>query len=152
MTRKYYFFETRKRDTGEEFTTLLDDAPDWLKAAVRDAHNGALPNDWVFEECKAAFDAGTDPDELDDYVDGRVEVYTRPLFQWAADMCLTNMFAEAQEEASEFGRSSDDMEKRLQAIQYCAIRYIATVMVQAEIAAIERSHRYGGAVFISREC
>ena len=54
-------FVIHTRADGETFTTLADDAPAWLQEAVREAHQGDLPNDWVYAECRAAaeaFDAG----------------------------------------------------------------------------------------------
>lgn len=129
-----YFDNTKTRDSGERFVTLNDDAPDWLQSAVRDAQ-GTFPNDWIYAECLAAveaFDSGDfDEDYIHEHADGRVDVYTRELYQWAADMCLTDTWANAEEEAKELGGAEASIEQRLTSIQYCAIRYIAEVMLNA---------------------
>jgi hypothetical protein len=129
-----YFDDTKTRDNGEYFVHLKDDAPEWLSDAVRDAHQGTLPNDWIYAECLAAveaFDFGDfDEDYIHEHADGRVDVYTRELYQWAADMCLTDTWANAEAEAAEMGLV-EETEKRLAVIQYCAIRYIAEAMLNA---------------------
>jgi len=146
------FFKTERRrgkgngEEGELFTSLADGAPEWLREAVYEAHHGMLPNDWVFEECRAACDAidegsiepDSDGDDLHQHVEGRVDPYTKDVFQWAADMCLTMLFSLAEERASELGHDGDDTDtsKRLNLIQYCAIEIVAQAMLDAA-----REHR-----------
>ena len=108
MSELSQWFETRKRAGGasdESFVTLKDETPDWLQAAVRDAHKGDLPNDWVFAECEAACNAIDDDslssDDTHDYTDGRVDIYTKDLFCWATDMCLSRTWSDAEEEANQ---------------------------------------------------
>lgn len=91
------YFVQKTRSNGETFYTLTDDAPEELLAAVREAHNDALPNDWVYSIlADFAHDVGkcAAADEPSDYVyewaDGCVDIYTKPLMQWAADMSYTN--------------------------------------------------------------
>jgi|HubBroStandDraft_2_1064218.scaffolds.fasta_scaffold00990_12 hypothetical protein len=128
---------------GEPFTTLADDAPEWLRSAVREAHHGTLPTDWIYAECLAAaemFDAGDLVDSEEDdgdvhaYADSRVDVYTKTLYEWAADFCLTDTWAEAEQEAKDMGLP-EETEKRIAVIQYAAIRHIADTMRRACIAA-----------------
>jgi hypothetical protein len=130
------WFETRKRDSGEAFVTLKDGRPDWLYDAVREAHVSDVPNDWIFAECQAACDAIDEgylvgEDSIHEYADGRVDVYTRELHKWSADMCLTDTYAEAEAEAQDLIAPSADVQERLGAIQYCAIRSIAARMLDA---------------------
>jgi hypothetical protein len=129
------WFETKKRTSGESFVALKYDAPQWLLNAVRGAHQGSMPNDWIFAECEAAcitFSAGTSSDDTFDYCDARVDVYTKNLFSWATEMCLTDTWSSAEEEADELGYSEDDgIVDRIRKIQFSAIRYIAEVMIQA---------------------
>jgi hypothetical protein len=125
-------FETKTRDSGESFVTLNDTAPDWLKEAIREAHNGTLPTDWIYSECRAAveaFDEGSlsDEDDVHSHADGRVDVYTKDLYQWAADFCLTDTWSSAEAEASDMGMP-DETERRIAVIQYAAIRHIADTM------------------------
>jgi hypothetical protein len=128
------YFVSGTRDNGETFVTLRDDRPEWLQDAVRDAHRGTLPNDWTYAECLAAVEAYDESaiadDEMHDHVDARVDVYTKDLYQWAAAMCLTDTWSEAEAEARETGMP-EETERRIACIQYHAIRYIAEVMRSA---------------------
>lgn len=130
------YFETRKRDNGETYTTCKDDAPKWVRDAVYAAHDGMLPNDWVYAECAAAFEAcesgelGGD-NEIHPYADGRVDVYTSALYEWAAQFCNSSLYADAEEEAGEFLNNAASMSERLMAIQYAAIGRIAQTVVDA---------------------
>lgn len=127
----HFVIKTResKHVGGESFVTLATDAPQWLATAVRDAHQGTLPNDWIYAECRAAalaFDEGAlddseDDDSVHEHVDGQVDVYTQALYQWAADFCLTETFSTAEQEARDMGLP-EETEKRLMSIQYAAIR------------------------------
>ena len=128
-------FKSSKRDNGESFLTLTGRAPEWLIAAVRAAHQGDMPDDWVYSECEAAYTAEsdlTDSDTLHEHADSRVDVYTKVLFQWSADHCLGTMYANAESEADDMGVDSSDVEKRFQAIQYCAIQRIAATIAEAK--------------------
>lgn len=131
------FFETKTRDDGKKFVTLADDRPDWLYDAVYEAHQSDAPNDWIFAECEAACDAiddGTlsDDDSVHEYADGRVDVYTRELYQWAADMCLSDTFAAAESDDSDLGTPENDSTvDRLMRLQYHAIARIARIMLEA---------------------
>ncbi|HEV2310777.1 MAG TPA: hypothetical protein VGU73_09645 [Acidimicrobiia bacterium] len=135
------YFTTGTRESGKTFTKLTDDAPEWLKTAVREAHQGTLPNDWIYAECRAAVEAvdsgaldveDEDDDDVHNHADAQVDVYTQELFQWAADFCLTDTFSAAEEEAENMGYGEDDdVSKRLAAIQYAALRHIADTMKQA---------------------
>lgn len=133
MTEFAKHFERKTRDSGEPFVTLKDDAPEWLQDAVQDAHQGTLPNDWIYAECLAAVEAfdneelGEDGDGVHEHADGRVDTYTRDLYQWAADMCLTDTWASAESEAEDMGPTGTTL-NRIASIQYCAIRHIAEIM------------------------
>jgi hypothetical protein len=130
------------------FITLTDDAPEWLKEAVRVAHQGTLPNDWIYVECQAAvlaFDEGSLDDSEDDgclheYTDIRIDTATKDLYQWAADLCLTGTFATAEEEATDMGMLEEkETVKRIMRVQYAAIRDIADAMRQACVAAVKEN-------------
>jgi hypothetical protein len=129
------YFKTGRREGGEAFSTLVDDRPDWLQEAVREAHQGTLPHDWIYAECRAAvesFVAGDldDEDSVHEFAEGRVDVYTKNLYQWAADFCLTETFGFAEQEARDMGLP-EETERRLACIQYAALRHIADVMFRA---------------------
>lgn len=130
------YFQNGARDGGSQFVKMTDDAPEWLVTAVHEAHGSDLPNDWIYAECQAiayAIDDGSvqSEDDLHMHADGRVEVYTQPLFQWMADMCHSDTYALAQDEVADSGDPSPDMVKQASAIQYYAVRRIATVIWEA---------------------
>lgn len=142
------YFATGKRGgaDGESFVSLKDERPDWLHDAVREIHQGDLPNDWIYAECEAACDSIdceilTDEDSVHEYADGRVDIYTRAIYQWAADMANSSTFSQAEEDVSDMGmESSTSLEKRIQAIQYCAVARIArAMMTAAEEASAEKT-------------
>lgn len=124
-------FIKQSRADGSTFYTLKDDAPEGLLEAIREAHCDMFPNDWVWEECKAAYEEETDltdSDALHEYADSRVDIYTKALFTWAADMCLTSLYSDAEPEAEELFSAVPSTSERFQAIQYFAIHRIATVI------------------------
>lgn len=96
MTNFVKFFTTAK--SGH--VTLTDNAPEWLRDAVYDAHGDMLPNDWVFDICMDAvssYDSGDLTEEsVFSWADSRVDVYTKELFQWAADFCLSGLYSDAE--------------------------------------------------------
>jgi hypothetical protein len=123
------------RTNGEAYCHLADDAPQWLKDAVHEAHQTDLPNDWIYNECRAACDAIDDErlqdeDGMHGHCDGRVDVYTKVLYRWAADMCLSDTWACAEENAEEMG-DEGTMVDRLMRIQLCAIESIASTILHA---------------------
>jgi len=143
------FFKRGKRDNGESFVTLTDDRPQWLYDAVHEAHGKDLPNDWIYAECEAACDAIDDgsidvearyyQDAISEHTDGRVDIYTRDLYQWSADMCHSYTWSYAEEEAKDLGSADVDTEKRIAMIQYCAIQSIVDTIVEAWKEAKEES-------------
>lgn len=126
------------RDNPRKVISLKDEHRDgWLKDAIYAAHNGQLPDDWVYEECYAACEAIdesslTAEDGIHDFADSRVDVYTSVRFHWAADHCLSTLFADAEAEAVDLGGADDEaVSDLLGRIQYCAIARIAQTMLSA---------------------
>ena len=134
------FFETRTRDNGDKFVTCIDTTPEWLAAAIRDAHQGDMPSDWIFETikatCEAIDDGPFDADSIGEFADANLEIYTKALYQWAADMCGSSTYSAAEEQASEVGScdANASIEDRIRVIQYYAIQYIADSILQARDA------------------
>lgn len=86
----------RKRDNGDTFISLKDDAPEWMREACRAAHGGMMPDDWRYQfilkvaSAIADLDDGNPDDDRDiddlrhEAVDGAVSVYTSDLTAWLA--------------------------------------------------------------------
>lgn len=79
-------FEKSHRPGGELYTRLRADAPDWLRDAVYEAHDGEIPNDWRYDICSALWDEITDEGnggmEPHEFADGLADVYTGRLLDW----------------------------------------------------------------------
>jgi len=125
-------FETRKRDTGEEFTTLKDDAPEWMTETVHSAHGDMLPDDWRYRMIGAvadamgemlSYDADADLAEGGEALDGLVPVYTADQLAWLASRNDRMGYCdEANEECNVTGAST--MSERIAAGIYLEYREI----------------------------
>jgi len=133
-------FCTRKRGKGPaavSFVTLRASHPEWLQDAVYAAHGGDLPNDWTYAECLAAvegIDSGDlTEDNLGEYADGRVDIYTSARFEWASAHFATIDDDRVQELCAPETSIAD----RIGVAQYIAIEAIASTMLAAarEVAA-----------------
>lgn len=61
-------FEKREREDGSSFLALCSGSPDWIRSAVREAHEGELPNDSRYElirDAALALSEGSFSDEKD---------------------------------------------------------------------------------------
>lgn len=131
------FWTSMKRNDGTDFCILTENAPKWLEAAVHEAHVGDLPNDWIHQECRdacIAIDEGLTDDGVHEHADGQVDIYTKDLARWYFDMCLTNTYSQAEEEATELGAidgGPPSLNQRLMVIQYCAIANITRTILDA---------------------
>lgn len=136
------FFRTINLDNGDKRVVFTDDIPEWLKDACGEAMHHCI-SDWAYVECEAvcdAFDAGdfgtTEEERYDaisSFADLRVDVYTQEVFKWAMLHCLTDIYSEAQERASELGdpEKPGTIEEQIKRIQYCAIESIAQTILAA---------------------
>lgn len=132
MTTYSQHFERRTRDNGETFTTLTDDAPEWLRDAILEAHDDELPNDWRYETCESIVGALEDGAEPEEIADSLVDVYTGPLFQWLADYIGRGAYCdEALESGLAGGTSGDGLEAIVRAGQYLAIETMARGLAEA---------------------
>jgi hypothetical protein len=94
-------FESCTRDGGSVFWATRDDAPEWVRDIVRDAHDGAFPCDWRYDKiADLAHEVGRIPGriaDLDDFeavewADRSADVYNGDLIRWlsiagAVDAC-----------------------------------------------------------------
>lgn len=144
MKHEYYkYFETRKRDNGDTFVTCDPERrPEELHVAIFAAHDGMLPNDWVYAACRSACkriegelrDESHMPDSVacdtcHEWADGEVDVYNSKRYQWASEFCNSNLFATGQEYASDYGQKDQDITDTLGAIQYGALQFIFGAML-----------------------
>lgn len=109
----YEQFERAARATsdGEMFVRIKDGAPDWIKDAVKDAHNGGeiLPDDWTYERARSAFEAISEADDPQDarheWADGEADTYTSARLSWLAD--YPGALDAVDEAVDEFGWPSE---------------------------------------------
>ena len=90
----YDRLETRKRDSGETFVTLTDDAPEWMTEVVHAAHGHFLPDDyryaWIRDAAEhIAQSTDLDADDLMDegmwsWADESVDIYNSDLLRWVS--------------------------------------------------------------------
>lgn len=81
------FLTDRQRPNGEVFYTLKDNAPDWLRDTIREAHGDMLPDDHKYRFIVDALDALSDYDDAEEArerVDSDVDIYTHDLTTWLA--------------------------------------------------------------------
>jgi hypothetical protein len=125
----------REKDTPS-YTRTKDDAPEWIRDLVRDAHgkdyNGSplmFPDDWRYETIHSALgaihDAG-DSADLDDlaheWSDGNVDDYTHARLRWlASDLNRANYCDDA---AGEFGSPDGGIIERIAWGQFAEAREI----------------------------
>ena len=76
-----HFTQDTRKD-GERFYLLTDDAPEWVRDLVHDAHGDFMPDDFRYAMVRDSLDAigagDEDGDELDD------PVYTADLLAWVS--------------------------------------------------------------------
>jgi hypothetical protein len=70
-------------------------------------------------------------DDIHAHADARVDIYTKARFQWGADMCLTDLYSEAESRAEDCDSLRGSINDQLGAIQYFAIEYIAETILAA---------------------
>jgi hypothetical protein len=79
------YFEESKNRPG--VYVLSESAPSWVRDAVQEAHQGSLPNDWVYDVCKSLFDsydASTVKDAYDfahEFAEREVDIYNKSIAQ-----------------------------------------------------------------------
>ena len=129
------FFEVKSRDNGEAFVSLKEGSPGWLRDAVYSAHIDTMPNDWIYAECSAAADAIDEgyltADNVNEFANDRVDVYSAELFQWAANMHATSLFSEAESRANDCGAIVEtDVVSVLSRVQYFALELVAELFLE----------------------
>ena len=107
-------FESKTRGDSE-IVTLKDDCSEELRESVRSAHDGRLPNDWIYATYASLMQKLTEyeienMDDIEEFrgeiVDSEVDFSDYKLFQWLAD----NNQEYVNEAVQEFGIESKDFD------------------------------------------
>ena len=124
-------FVCRTRADGTTYVAMLDDSPEWLRDAVRDAHGDEWPNDWVYDACRGVcesfHDGLSEPGEI---ADGLCDVYNGALARWLADDPI-NRAEWVDDAADEFCVAGAGLFDRLRAGQFLQLCMVAGVIVDA---------------------
>lgn len=124
------------RTSGEEFTRLADDSPEWMRDIVRACHGNMMPDDWryrMIEECADAL-ADREPDQWEDdsheIADSLVDVYNGPRLQWLASRLDRSAYVD---EARDEGLISPDADTfdQLGIGQFMEYREILDLLIRA---------------------
>jgi hypothetical protein len=115
------WFERATRPSGESFTRMKDDAPEWIGEMVHAAHGDMLPDDWRYACIRAAVDHIADTSEADadachEFADSYVDVYTSALTDWLDSH--VNRPGYCDEAAEEYGGEPDGINQRIMLGQY----------------------------------
>ena len=129
-------FEIRTRESsGETFYALADDAPEWLRDAVHDAHGSLMPDDWTYAVCAHVVDAIVDG-EADEWELGRAVRYE--LADSLSDIYTADLLAWLSNDLGNVGRVDDALENgatdlvgAITTAQCDAIAEIVAVLVEA---------------------
>lgn len=126
----YNAFHTDTRDNGETFYKLREDAPEWMRDAIRAAHDAVdeMPDDDVYECCRDA--AGFLSDWSDwggdvpgEFADGQVSAYNAERIEWLAKKPLKRGPL-CDEAAEEYGQTFDGKEWNTGIFQFAAIGWL----------------------------
>jgi hypothetical protein len=81
----YRAMERATREDGSQYVRLRDDAPEWVRTMVYDAHSDILPDDWRYatirDAIEAIMDSGDDEDRSHEFADD-ADVYNSDLLAW----------------------------------------------------------------------
>ena len=130
-------FETRERQSGGTFHALKDNAPEWVRDAVKEAHQDRFPCDWIYQQCdtiageirQEIFHGDNDPHDIGDYIEIEADIYTASLTAWLADH-LDNLNY-CNEWAQEFSTGKVELVAMISGGQWLAKREIADAIIQA---------------------
>jgi hypothetical protein len=81
----YRAMERATREDGSQYVRLRDDAPEWVRTMVYDAHNDILPDDWRYAAIMDALsdiaDHGDTESGRDEFADA-ADIYNADLLTW----------------------------------------------------------------------
>jgi hypothetical protein len=108
-------FVIRKRENGDTFHKLADDAPEWVKAIPRGAHEAVdgsdprMPCDWIYRLCSRAADFAAEyadaenaRDAAGEFAENVCDDSTAALYDWAGSNGYNRALCD--EAAEEYGQ------------------------------------------------
>jgi hypothetical protein len=109
------WFEVATRDVSGDlpedarYVRTKDDAPEWVKAIVYEAHGDFLPDDWRYNVIQDALlwiaDSDDPEDSAGEFADSAVDVYTGARLAWLASNLTRPAYVD--EARAEFGADAD---------------------------------------------
>jgi len=129
-------FVTDKRADGTTFVHMADDAEEWMREAVREAHGDMPPDDFKYRMCEEVADrlADRDSDEWDDAqgeeCDGLVDVYNSGRLRWLSSSLYRAAYIDEARDEGLIGSNADEFE-RIGVGQYVEYREIWGVLQRA---------------------
>lgn len=111
------YFTMKRRENGDCFYCLNDDAPEWLSDAIQSAHDGMFPDDYIYQWC---YDAACAYEDYDGNLDSAIsdlesDVYNNALIQWlASHLSRIDLVDEALQEC--------EFKEIIPAISYAQVR------------------------------
>lgn len=136
-------FEQQERNSGEKFYSLKHGSPQWMVDAIREAHGGIMPNDWIYEHCSRVADqmVDCDPEEWEDsigeWADGLVDVYNADRTAWLASHLDFAAFVD--DAVEELGHSGQGIFGDIGYGQYRCIEGIASELIRGVQAEADNS-------------
>jgi hypothetical protein len=143
---RYFERATRGRENGPDqegstFVRLTDDAPEWLTDAVREAHDGELPDDWRYETCELIasmlderpewLESDDDSDLAHEIADSLTDVYNFDRLTWLAGSLIRPDYV--NDAVREYGIPTDgfDLVEAIGWGQYSCLRQMAEILITA---------------------
>lgn len=119
------WFERAKRSHSDEFYVRLKGSrPEWLQDAVREAHGGMLPNDYVYATARDAVvwiaesDVDCDLDEARHEFADDVDLMTSDLVEWYGSHSQRKAFVIEAKEEGLIDTVEADIDRQIMAGQY----------------------------------
>jgi hypothetical protein len=131
-------FTRAQREDGEVYTRLKEGAPDWIKEAVKSAHEEGeiLPDDWIWKTAGEAFDfiwgtqdASNMEDAASEFADN-IDPYTGGLLDWYGSCTHRAAYVEQAREEGLI-TASMDISQQLAAGQYLERQSIYNAVMSA---------------------
>jgi hypothetical protein len=125
---------------GKSSIVLADESPKWMHDAVKDAHQGTPPCDWVYKICRYFFDGfekhGYEDTEefLTSFVSNCASNKADVVAQWYSEHCLMEFVVNAKQRMygdEKYSSGVMDIDDQLIELQRIAIFQIAAIILAA---------------------